>query len=110
MRRHDLPFSSGLSVACRFGPFAFETPRTPAAVVDILSYFEIFSLNLFGLGLPLACIGISGFLQQLLSAIREAAKIPESLARPGFLDQVDYKRMPGLCRMPHAPCRMPRSP
>lgn len=41
--------------------------------------------------------------QQLLSTIRKAAKIPESFARPGFWDQVDYKRMPGLCRMPHAP-------
>jgi len=36
--------------------------------------------------------------QQLLSTIRKAAKIPESFARPGFWDQVDYKRMPGLCR------------
>ena len=41
--------------------------------------------------------------QQLLSAIRKAAKIPESLLRPGFLGRVDCKRMPGLCRMPHAP-------
>lgn len=30
--------------------------------------------------------------------VRRAAKIPETFAREGYFDQVDYKRMPGLCR------------
>ena len=38
----------------------------PPAVRAVLAAFELFSLNLFELGLPLQCMGLGSFLNRLL--------------------------------------------
>jgi hypothetical protein len=50
-------------IATRIGD-VYKVPM-PEAVVQLLSFFEVLNLNIGGIGLPLQCLGIGTYVQQL---------------------------------------------
>ena len=70
----ELSLRSPFKIVCNFYQVAMTIPRTyhvkfPSGTASFLSYFELLGLDLGGVGLPLACVGLDQLRRRLLFSI-----------------------------------------
>ena len=72
----------------------YEVPM-PDAVATLLSFFEVFNINIDGFGLPLQCAGLGSYHQQLAATMALSAAISAMLVI-GFAARGCCRRSEGL--------------